>query len=658
MSHLQLCWMLVLGPLWGAVLAGLSGACLTTRRSMVAHTVTIAGVAASFVAACLLSQSILSSGQGVHEVAYVWYALKTLTVSVGFYVDPLTCLMILAVTFVSLLVHLYSIGYMHDDPGYARFFSYISLFTFAMLMLVTADNFAQLFFGWEGVGLVSYLLIGFWFHKESALQGSLKAFLVNRVGDFGFLLGIACILAYCGSLDYDVLFLKIPSIAPLTLSLGNGVDVSVVTLMSVLLFVGAMGKSAQIPLHVWLPESMEGPTPISALIHAATMVTAGIFMMARLSPLFSQSAAASNFILAVGATGALFMGFLALVQWDIKRVVAYSTLSQLGYMTAAMGAGAYSVGLFHLLTHAAFKALLFLAAGSVIMGMHHRQDLREMGALRKKMPITHACFLIGSLALAGIPPFSGFFSKDLIIEAVKESHLPAASYAYACVLIGVFCTAFYSFRAYALAFSGKPRMDHHTWDHVHESPWVVTVPLLALAVPSVVLGYLWVSPLCLDPAGWMSKVLVSSVWHAEGSARSLLQHAVFAAPLWLALAGIVSALLLYGPYAHLPAQWVRRFPRVYRCLQSAYGVDAFNQRCVVNPTLALGNVLSESSDVRWIDGGMVHGLADLVMRWSKALKALQTGWLYHYHLGIVAGLLGLMLWMMWWIHHTWLGVIL
>ncbi|MFW6191104.1 MAG: NADH-quinone oxidoreductase subunit L, partial [Thiohalospira sp.] len=484
---------IVLAPLVGAIIAGLFGRFIT--RS-VAHWVTILGVAVSTVLSFwVFKHHVMDGAPAYNEAVYTWLVSDGIRFEVGFLVDNLTAMMMAVVTFVSLMVHVYTIGYMHDDPGYKRFFSYISLFTFSMLMLVMANNFFQLFFGWEAVGLVSYLLIGFWYTRPTAIHANLKAFLVNRVGDFGFLLGIAAVLMYFNSVDYADVFAAAPSMAGMTLEVIPGVEWQVMTLIAILLFVGAMGKSAQVPLHVWLPDSMEGPTPISALIHAATMVTAGIFMVARMSPIYELSEVALAVVLAIGAITALFMGLLGLVQHDIKRVVAYSTLSQLGYMTAALGASAYAAGVFHLMTHAFFKALLFLAAGSVIIAMHHEQDMRRMGGLKRYMPVTWITMLIGSLALIGFPGFAGFFSKDAIIEAVHYSSIPGAGLAYWALLAGVFITALYTFRMFFLVFHGQERMDHHTREHLHESPSVVTVPLIALAIPSVVIGGLYVGPM-------------------------------------------------------------------------------------------------------------------------------------------------------------------
>ncbi len=491
MDFAATCLLIVLAPLAAAAIAGLGGRFVGRAG---AHTLCIAGVAVSFAGSAWLLMQLLDGAPVFNQAVYVWGVSDGLRMEIGFLIDNLSALMMTVVTFVSLAVHVYTIGYMRDDPGYTRFFAYISLFTFAMLMLVMSNNFLQLFFGWEGVGLVSYLLIGFWYKRPTAIVANYKAFLVNRIGDFAFIVAIAIIVAYMGSLDYVEVFQRIPRAIGHDLFLTPGEPSKVITVICVGLFLGAMGKSAQVPLHVWLPDSMEGPTPISALIHAATMVTAGIFMVARLSPLFEMSPDTLHFIVVIGATTALFMGLLGLVNNDIKRVVAYSTLSQLGYMTAALGAGAYGAGIFHLMTHAFFKALLFLAAGSVIIGMHHEQDMRRMGGLRKYMPITYWTCLIGSLALIGFPGFSGFFSKDIIIESLRESATEGAGYAYWCALIGVFVTALYSFRLVFMTFHGKERMDEHTREHLHESPWVVTLPLIALAIPSIAIGWLTVGP--------------------------------------------------------------------------------------------------------------------------------------------------------------------
>jgi NADH-quinone oxidoreductase subunit L len=568
------------------------------------------------------------------------------------------------VTFVSLMVHIYTIGYMHDDPGYQRFFSYISLFTFSMLMLVMSNNFLQLFFGWEAVGLVSYLLIGFWYTRDTAIYANLKAFLVNRVGDFGFILGIGLVLAHFGSLDYATVFARAPELATATISLIPGQEWSLLTVVCILLFIGAMGKSAQFPLHVWLPDSMEGPTPISALIHAATMVTAGIFMVARMSPLFELSDIALSFVMVIGAITALFMGFLGVIQNDIKRVVAYSTLSQLGYMTVALGASAYSVAVFHLMTHAFFKALLFLAAGSVIMGMHHNQDIRYMGGLRKYMPITWITSLIGSLALIGTPFLSGFYSKDSIIEAVKFSNLPVAGIAYWAVLIGVFVTAFYSFRMYFLVFHGKERFHnahhhHHevqehaedNHDHTpHESPWVVTIPLLALAVPSLVIGYMTIGPMLFgDYFG--NAIYVSDrhssmqelAHHFHGAAAMAL-HAVSTLPFWLAVAGVGTAWFFYMKRQDIPAMLQKKFSLVYAILERKYGFDEFNDWFFAGGARKLGGGLWRRGDQTVIDGWLVNGSAKLVGHAARIIRHVQSGYIYHYAFAMIIGVFVLVTW--------------
>ena len=583
---------------------------------------------------------------------------------VGFLVDGLTAMMMCVVTFVSLMVHIYTIGYMEEDDGYNRFFSYISLFTFSMLMLVMSNNMLQLFFGWEAVGLVSYLLIGFWFNKPSAIFANMKAFLVNRVGDFGFILGIGLIAAYAGTLNYAETFAKTGELSKLVFP---GTEWMLVTVICICLFIGAMGKSAQFPLHVWLPDSMEGPTPISALIHAATMVTAGIFMVARMSPLFELSDTALNFILVIGAITALFMGFLGIIQNDIKRVVAYSTLSQLGYMTVALGASAYSVAVFHLMTHAFFKALLFLGAGSVIMGMHHNQDIRWMGGVRKYMPITWITSLLGSLALIGTPLFAGFYSKDSIIEAVHESHLPAAGFANFAVLAGVFVTAFYSFRMYFLVFHGKARYDqnpdahhddhhdHHEVHHdPHESPWVVTVPLILLAIPSVVIGFMAIQPMLFGEF-FKDAIFVDATKHPvmhelaaafHGPAQMAL-HAFSTAPFWLALAGVVAAYYMYMVNPALPAAIKLRVQPIYTLLENKYYLDWINENILARGARALGTGLWKGGDQAVIDGFLVNGSWKVVGWVSGVVRWLQSGFLYHYALAMILGVFALMTYFVW-----------
>ena len=649
-----------LAPLIGAILAGLFGKFIGRTLS---HVVTIAGVAIAFIASVVIFQDV-QAGHVFNGSVYTWMTSGDVRFEVGFLIDPLTTMMMLVVTFVSLMVHIYTIGYMQDDPGYQRFFSYISLFTFSMLMLVMSNNFLQLFFGWEAVGLVSYLLIGFWYTRDTAIYANLKAFLVNRVGDFGFILGIGLVLAHFGSLDYATVFARAPELATATISLIPGREWSLMTVVCILLFIGAMGKSAQFPLHVWLPDSMEGPTPISALIHAATMVTAGIFMVARMSPLFELSDIALSFIMVIGAITALFMGFLGIIQNDIKRVVAYSTLSQLGYMTVALGASAYSVAVFHLMTHAFFKALLFLAAGSVIIGMHHNQDIRYMGGLRKYMPITWITSLIGSLALIGTPFLSGFYSKENIIEAVKFSNLPVAGIAYWAVLIGVFVTAFYSFRMYFLVFHGKERFhnvhhhhhevqehaeDHH--DHTpHESPWVVTIPLLALAVPSLAIGYMTIGPMLFGEYFGNAIYVADShpamrelAHHFHGAAAMGL-HAVTTVPFWLAVAGVGLSWFFYMKRQDIPAMLQKKFGLVYAILERKYGFDEFNDWFFAGGARLLGGGLWRLGDQTVIDGWLVNGSARLVGYASRLIRHVQSGYIYHYAFAMIIGVFVLVTW--------------
>ncbi|KTC96992.1 NADH-quinone oxidoreductase subunit L [Legionella feeleii] len=655
MSIQQLCLIIVLAPLLGSIIAGFF-------RNQIgrsgAHSVTIAGVGLSFLLSLYVAVLILTgSADSVNSNVYTWASggdLFPYAFHIGFLIDPLTVVMLVVVNFVSLLVHIYSIGYMADDDGYQRFFSYISLFTFMMLMLVTANNFLQLFFGWEGVGLVSYLLISFWYDKESAIEGGLKAFIVNRVGDFGFVLGIAMVLAYTGSLDYDTVFQSANHLSGTTVELFSGHPWSLLTVICLLLYVGAMGKSAQVPLHVWLPESMEGPTPISALIHAATMVTAGVFMIARISPLVELSTTALSTILIIGATGALFTGILALVMNDIKRVVAYSTLSQLGYMMVAMGASAYSAGMFHLLTHACFKALLFLGAGSVIIGMHHEQDMRKMGGLWCKMPITYATFVIGSLALCAIPPFAGFYSKDTIIEAAKLSEIPGSGYAYFCVALGAMVTALYTFRALFMTFHGKSRADEHTLSHLHESPSVVWFPLVMLAIPSVIIGYILYMPMLYDTPTLLGKSLfvlpehnvlaelakeVSSPWQAA-------LHSVGSLTFWLAIAGIVIAWVCYIALPSIPGVLARTLAWPYRILMNKYGFDAFNDLVIVRGSKAMGQFFYQTGDQRLIDGMLVNGAGRTIRWFAQKGRAIQSGYLYHYATVMVLGLFVFLCWLL------------
>ncbi|MBI5450082.1 MAG: NADH-quinone oxidoreductase subunit L [Gammaproteobacteria bacterium] len=635
----------VLAPLIGSIIAGLFGRQIGRRGASMAA---ISGVALSFAMSLLTFNHIVLEGAlPFNEAVYTWMVSDGIQFEIGFLIDNLTALMMVVVTFVSLMVHIYTIGYMHDDPGYQRFFCYIALFTFSMLMLVMANNFMQLFFGWEAVGLVSYLLIGFWFKKESAIYANLKAFLVNRVGDFGFVLGIAAILLYFNSLDYTDVFNAAPLMKDMQIELFGGHPWSVMTVICILLFIGAMGKSAQVPLHVWLPDSMEGPTPISALIHAATMVTAGIFMVARMSPLYELSETALSVILVIGALTAFFMGLLGIVQNDIKRVVAYSTLSQLGYMTVALGASAYSAAIFHLMTHAFFKALLFLAAGSVIIAMHHDQDIRNMGGLKKYLPITYWTALIGSLALIGFPGFSGFFSKDAIIEAVHHSELPGATLAYAAVLGGVFVTAFYSFRMFFLVFHGKERMDEHTRAHLHESPWVVTLPLILLAIPSLLIGLFTIGPLLFGD--YFSGAIV--VEHAHDTLARIgehytgvtgfIMHGLLGPAFWLAISGVAAAWLVYLKQPELAGRAQQAFAPLYRVLQRNYGFDAFNDRFFAAGSRRLGRALWRGGDELMIDGVMVNGTARGIGWLAGRIRLSQTGYLYHYAFAMIIGLLAL-----------------
>ncbi|HEY0720836.1 MAG TPA: NADH-quinone oxidoreductase subunit L [Gammaproteobacteria bacterium] len=648
---------IALAPLVGSLLAGLFGGSIGRRG---AHSVTILGVTIAFVLSLLVfKRLVLDGGESINQSVYTWLVAEGVRFEVGFLIDHLTAMMMVVVTFVSLMVHIYTIGYMADDQhnwpddsragtnSYQRFFSYISLFTFSMLMLVMANNFMQLFFGWEAVGLVSYLLIGFWSTRETAIYANLKAFLVNRVGDFGFLLGIAGVLMYFNTLDYAEVFSAVSLQKDLVISILPGSEWNVLTVIAILLFIGAMGKSAQVPLHVWLPDSMEGPTPISALIHAATMVTAGIFMVARMSPIYELSETALTVVMVIGATTALFMGFLGLVQHDIKRVVAYSTLSQLGYMTAALGASAYAASIFHLMTHAFFKALLFLAAGSVIIAMHHEQDMRKMGGLRKYMPITWITSLIGSLALIGTPGFAGFYSKDSIIEAVGMSHIAGATYAHWALLIGVFITALYSFRMYFLVFHGKERMDHHTREHLHESPLVVTLPLILLAIPSVVIGALYVGPMVFGNF-FAGAIHVEEAHNVLGELAeefhgplTMAAHAITSVPFWLALAGVVTAWLLYMKFTDVPEKIRARLSVLYRILENKYGFDWFYGHFFGGGSQLLGKGLWRAGDVVLIDGLLVNGSARVV-GWSAALlRHFQSGYLYHYAFAMIVGLLSL-----------------
>ncbi len=650
-----------LAPLAGALIAGLAGDWVGRRG---AHFFTILGVLVAFICSVMVLAQV-GAGARFNATIYEWMVLGKLVMEVGFLIDGLSAMMMCVVTFVSLMVHIYTIGYMKDDPGYQRFFSYISLFTFSMLMLVMSNNFLQLFFGWEAVGLVSYLLIGFWFKKPTAIFANMKAFLVNRVGDFGFILGIGLIVAYGGTLNYGEAFAKAPELAKLTFP---GTDWMLITVACICLFIGAMGKSAQFPLHVWLPDSMEGPTPISALIHAATMVTAGIFMVARMSPLFELSDTALNFVLVIGAITALFMGFLGIIQNDIKRVVAYSTLSQLGYMTVALGLSVYGVAVFHLMTHAFFKALLFLAAGSVIIGMHHDQDIRNMGGLRKYMPITWITALLGSLALIGTPLFAGFYSKDSILIASYHSSLPGAGFAMFAVYAGVFVTAFYSFRMYFLVFHGEERFRHKPFppadDHAHddhghhdatphESPWVVTAPLLLLALPSVVIGFITIQPMLfgdflkdaihIDTVKHPAMAELAKEFHG---AAAMALHGLMTLPFWLAAAGVATAWLFYLKAPAIPAALDRTLKPLRVVLENKYYLDWFNENVLAAGARALGRGLWKGGDVLVIDGA-INGAARGVGSLAGVLRLVQTGHLYWYALVMLLGLFGLLTWQLW-----------
>jgi NADH-quinone oxidoreductase subunit L len=637
--------MIPLASLAGAILAGLFGRAIGRRG---AHTVTILGVGISFLLSILVFKDVIVDGHTFNDTVYQWGMSGGIPLEVGFLVDSLTATMMVVVTGVSWMVHIYTIGYMQDDPGYQRFFSYISLFTFSMLMLVMSNNFLQLFFGWEAVGLVSYLLIGFWYTRESAIYANLKAFLVNRVGDFGFLLGIAAIYMYFGDLSYSAVFSIAPQYTDKSIEIVSGVDWNLMSVICILLFVGAMGKSAQVPLHVWLPDSMEGPTPISALIHAATMVTAGIFMVARMSPLFELSDTALSVVIIVGSITALFMAFLGIVQNDIKRVIAYSTLSQLGYMTVGLGASAYAASIFHLMTHAFFKALLFLGAGSVIIAMHHEQDMRKMGGLKKYMPVTWITAWVGSLALAGIPPFAGFFSKDAIIEAVHDSHIFGSGFAYFSVITGVFVTAFYSFRLLFMTFHGKPRMDDHTKDHLRESPFVVVFPLVMLAIPSVIIGAIAIEPM-LFGSYFKGAIFVADKHNVIGEMAEhwkgigqFVAHGLKSLPFMLALSGIGTAWLFYMKFTHWPDLVAKRINIIYQILLNKYGFDKFNEIVFAGGARKLGNLLWSIGDVRVIDGIFVNGSAKIVGLFSTAIRQIQSGYLYHYAFAMIIGLFLLM----------------
>ncbi|MCI2807074.1 NADH-quinone oxidoreductase subunit L [Eoetvoesiella caeni] len=659
MSSTSLYLVIALAPLVGALIVGLFGTGFLGRQvgRRSAHIITILGVLISFIGSVVVLFQVLD-GQTFDGTVYAWNVIGTVKLEVGFLIDSLTVLMMVVVTFVSLMVHIYTIGYMADDPGYQRFFSYISLFTFSMLMLVMSNNMLQLFFGWEAVGLVSYLLIGFWYTRPTAIFANLKAFMVNRVGDFGFILGIGLLFSATNTMNYGEIFQQTDKLAGMGFP---GTDWLLVTVACISLFVGAMGKSAQVPLHSWLPDSMEGPTPISALIHAATMVTAGIFMVARFSPVFELSSTALSFVIVIGAIGALFLGILGVIQNDIKRVVAYSTLSQLGYMTVALGASAYSVAIFHLMTHAFFKALLFLGAGSVIIGMHHDQDIRNMGGLRKYMPITWITFLIGTLALVGTPFFAGFYSKEHIIEAAGAANVWGAGFAYYATLIGVFVTSLYSFRLYFLVFHGKERFntdaavhgaaEHEHEEHhghhsqPHETSWVVTVPLILLAIPSVVAGAMFIDPLLFG--GYFKGVILSLPSHpamAELAAHwhdwvAFGLHGFVTLPFWLVVAGLVVAWYCYIVNPAVPAALARQFSWLYRILENKYYADWFNEQVLTRGARCLGHGLWQGGDRGIIDGIVVNGSARVVGWVAVISRYLQSGYIYHYAFAMIIGIM-------------------
>ncbi len=660
---------IALAPLVGCLLAGFLGKQIGRAG---AHSVTILGLLVSCGLAFYVLYSLVWGGAtNYNQDIYTWFAIGKYSANVGFLVDRLTAMMMVVVTFVSLLVHVYTIGYMADDPGYQRFFSYISLFTFSMLMLVMSNNFLQLFFGWEAVGLVSYLLIGFWFKRPTAIFANLKAFLVNRVGDFGFLLGISAVLYFLGSLDYATVFAAAPGLVGKTLQITANTQWDAATVICICLFIGAMGKSAQVPLHVWLPDSMEGPTPISALIHAATMVTAGIFMVARMSPLFELSDTALSFVMVIGATGALFTGLIGIVQNDIKRVVAYSTLSQLGYMTVALGVSAYAGAVFHLMTHAFFKALLFLGAGSVIIAMHHEQDMRYMGGLRKYMPITWITMWIGSLALCGVPFFSGFYSKDAIIEAVGESHRWGSHYAYFCVLIGAFVTGLYTFRQMYLTFHGKERFtvkahhghghdahhgDHHD-DHghhepgvlehaPHESPWVVTLPLVLLAIPSLLVGFFAVKPMLFG--GWFGPAIhVNEANNVLGELGGEFHGALSMAlhgfnpigPFGLVLLAFIIQTYIYLFNPAMAGKVKSALKPLWTVLDRKYWIDDIYFAVFAKGGQKLGRLFWKAGDAAVIDGVMVDGTTAMTRRVAAGMRRLQSGYLYQYAFAMILGLI-------------------
>jgi len=638
-------------PLAGSLIAGLLGPKLGRTLT---HYIVVSLVGIAFLLSCYLFKvMVIDKHMSVDESFYTWATAGMMRFDVAFLLDRLSATMVMIVLFISFMVHIYTIGYMADDPGYTRFFSYVSMFTFAMLVLVLADNFLLLFFGWEGVGLVSYLLIGFWFKRETAVFGSLKAFIVNRIGDIGFLLATAAVLMHFGTLTYHDVFTQAPNFINKMMTIVPNVEAPVITVICLLLFIGAMGKSAQVPLHVWLPESMEGPTPISALIHAATMVTAGIYMVARMSPLFEFSTLTLTVILIIGGTTAFFMGVLAVTQYDLKRVIAYSTISQLGYMAVALGVSAYDAAIFHLITHAFFKALLFLAAGSVIIALHHEQDMRKMGGLAQYMPITYITFTIGALALCAIPPFSGFYSKDIIIDAVRLSTIPGAGYAYACVLAGAFITPLYTFRALFMTFHTHERTDPSLRGHIFESPWVVLIPLIALAIPSIVAGEMLLGPMLF----YYPKMLGDSIFvlpdhnvinqlatEYHGSKLMALEAGKTLA-FWLAMGGIFTAWLFTAGFPQWSTYLKKRFSLLYSVLVRKYGFDDFNQIVLVHGAQKTGHLFYDVSDVKMIDGVCVNGSGRFIRWFAQAARLLQTGYIYHYALAMV---LGILIFLIWW----------
>lgn len=650
MDLITLIYSIMLLPLLGALVAGLLGKLIGRKAT---HRIVVSLIALAFLLSCILFyQMVWQNHASINTVLYTWAHAGPIQIDISFLIDRLSAVMVFIVTFISFMVYVYTIGYMAEDPGYQRFFSYISLFTFAMLVLVLANNFLLLYFGWEGVGLVSYLLIGFWFKREPATVGSLKAFIVNRVGDLGFLLGIALILTDLGSLQYQVVFSEAPKLLNSYWILPGGFTMTSATLACLLLFIGAMGKSAQVPLHVWLPESMEGPTPISALIHAATMVTAGIYLVSRLSPLFEYSPAALSAVLVIGATTCFFMGLLAVFQFDIKRVIAYSTLSQLGYMAVGLGVSAYDAAIFHLVTHAFFKALLFLAAGSVILALHHEQDMRKMGGLARYLPVTYFTFLMGSLALCAIPPFAGFYSKDIIIEATRLSTLPGAGYASFCVQAGAFVTALYTFRALFLTFHTKERFDPALRGHIHESPGVVLLPLIALAIPSVLAGALLIGPMLFSTPRLLGDSIFVLPQHdvirqlgAEyRGAFAMALHAFQGLTFWLVIAGLVTAWLFNSRFPQWAFALKQRFSLLYAIMLHKYGFDDFNRAVIVKGTRETGELLYTVSDLKLIDGVCVNGSGEAVRWFARFARRMQTGYLYHYTLVMVLGLMGFLIW--------------